>query len=324
MAAAADDAFGDDDGARGGKKGRKSRNKWRDENEAARRWQQQQQEGESEPGGLSSRGQKRDGMGAVNLQHLSKELFLNWEELLDARQDLKQRMDSIAAVHGWQGKCGKTGFLGGMEPAVLLQSIREDISVLEPGAEALQQMDLVLQLRLKGAQLESLENERDRLAEDVFQLQEDCFEARDQLEGQTEELLRLRQQELERDLREGRLRGGGRRGAGDQNGGAADASEEESGSSAFESTVASLSSFPAVGDLSLFKTVLTRGQEVEGRRVIEALEQLKLPDEDNMGARELACWHENKKTIMNSLKTLSSQIYSATTRILYEVSCLPP
>ena len=38
-----------------------------------------------------------------------------------------------------------------------------------------------------------------------------------------------------------------------------------------------------------------------------------------MGPRELACWHENKKTIMNSLKTLSSQIYSATTRILYEI-----
>ena len=29
-----------------------------------------------------------------------------------------------------------------------------------------------------------------------------------------------------------------------------------------------------------------------------------------MGERELACWHENKKTIVNSLRTLSSQIYS--------------
>ena len=38
-----------------------------------------------------------------------------------------------------------------------------------------------------------------------------------------------------------------------------------------------------------------------------------------MGARERACWQENKKTITNSLKTLSSQIYSATTRILYEI-----
>ena len=38
-----------------------------------------------------------------------------------------------------------------------------------------------------------------------------------------------------------------------------------------------------------------------------------------MGARELSCWHENKKTIVNSLRTLSSQIYSARTRILYEI-----
>ena len=38
-----------------------------------------------------------------------------------------------------------------------------------------------------------------------------------------------------------------------------------------------------------------------------------------MGPRELASWRENKKTIVNSLRTLSSQIYSASTRILYEV-----
>ena len=29
-----------------------------------------------------------------------------------------------------------------------------------------------------------------------------------------------------------------------------------------------------------------------------------------MGERELACWHENKKTIVNSLRTLSIQIDS--------------
>ena len=38
-----------------------------------------------------------------------------------------------------------------------------------------------------------------------------------------------------------------------------------------------------------------------------------------MGERELACWHENKKTIVNSLRTLSSQIYSATARVVYEL-----
>ena len=52
---------------------------------------------------------------------------------------------------------------------------------------------------------------------------------------------------------------------------------------------------------------------------MHALEKLKLPDESTMTQRELACWHENKKTITNSLKTLSGQIYSATTRILYEI-----
>jgi len=71
--------------------------------------------------------------------------------------------------------------------------------------------------------------------------------------------------------------------------------------------------------LDIFKVVLSRGQAAEGRRVVAALQALKLPDEVAMGPRELACWHENKKTIVNSLKTLSSQIYSATTRILYEI-----
>ena len=76
----------------------------------------------------------------------------------------------------------------------------------------------------------------------------------------------------------------------------------------------------AGGDqLSIFQAALTRGQLAEGRRVVEALERLKLPDEAAMGASELACWHENKKTIVNSLRTLSSQIYSASTRILYEI-----
>ena len=43
--------------------------------------------------------------------------------------------------------------------------------------------------------------------------------------------------------------------------------------------------------------------------MVHALERLKLPQEGSMGARELACWRENKKTIMNSLKTLSVRSY---------------
>ena len=381
----------DEDGGRGGKKGR-NRNKWQDENEAATRDSSSSggggsssRKGDRSRGSSSSSGmvgvhyflehitaiytahapdklagvpallakhgarlpqlleaiEKKYGVprstpptpgdeeGAANnhLQHLPRELFVSWEELLGARQELKQRMDTIAAVHGWQGRCGERGFLGGMEPAALLRSIREDIAALEPSADALQEMDLVLQLRAKGAQLESLVDERDRLAEDMYQLREDCFEARDQLEEQTDELQRLRQQELERDLREGRMRGeggqkrgGGRDGGGGgQNRGVAGAGEAESKPAAPSSTLASSPSFSAVGDLSLFKTVLAREQAAEGRGVVKALEQLKLPDEDSMGARELACWHENKKTIVNSLKTLSSQIYSTTTRILYEI-----
>ena len=69
-------------------------------------------------------------------------------------------------------------------------------------------------------------------------------------------------------------------------------------------------------DLAIFQSSLTAGQTAEGRRVVEALERLKLPDESAMGPRELACWHENKKTIVNSLRTLSSQIYSATARVV--------
>ena len=54
-------------------------------------------------------------------------------------------------------------------------------------------------------------------------------------------------------------------------------------------------------------------------RAKEALARLKLPDEASMAPRELACWHENKRTIENSLKTLSGQIYSARARIVYEI-----
>ena len=82
---------------------------------------------------------------------------------------------------------------------------------------------------------------------------------------------------------------------------------------------ASLSDSSAVVDLSVFKQELSRAQMAEGKRVVQALERLKLPIESSMSPRELACWHENKKTIMNSLKTLSGQIYSATTRIIYEL-----
>jgi hypothetical protein len=292
--------------SRRGKKGRGKnfKNRFKDENEPANAEVNAHRRLNEEFG---TKGRKKTG--AVNLTSLSEKMFMNWEELLDAQEGLKRRMDAIAAVHGWQGQCEQKGFLGGIEPTAFLESIQADIAAVEPTANALEKADLFLLLQTKRAKLQALSNERDRLAEDMCQLQEDCFEARDQLSGQTEELERLRQQSLERDLQESRAgRAAGRKqGSG--------GGEVDHASSSWEAVASSA----AVGDLSLFQTVLSREQAVKGRQVVEALERLKLPEEASMGDRELACWHENKKTIMNSLKTLSSQIYSATTRILYEI-----
>ena len=139
-------------------------------------------------------------------------------------------------------------------------------------------------------------------------LREEHFEAREELELQSQELEHLRADAHERGA------AAAARGAG----GGGDAAR---GANARASVVsASAAGGPmAADDLSVFRAVLTREQMAEGRRTVEALETLKLPDEGAMGARELASWRENKKTIVNSLRTLSSQIYSARARILYEI-----
>ena len=238
-------------------------------------------------------------------------LFINWEELLGSRETLKRRLDTIAAVHGWEARSSRRSFLGGVAPSALIQSIRAEIKALEPAASDLDKADLILELQKKREQLEAMAEERDRLAEEMLQLQEDNFESRALLAGQSDELDTLRQLALE-----GGSAGVGGKGRGGKGGGAADTTANAAASSRPSSLVATNASSM---HLSVFGATLSRGQLSEGRRVVESLERLKLPDESTMGERELACWHENKKTIVNSLKTLSSQIYSARARILYEI-----
>eukprot|EP01048_Picozoa_sp_COSAG05_P020901 COSAG05_NODE_3690_length_1905_cov_1.469546_2_plen_163_part_00 len=141
---------------------------------------------------------------------------MSWEELLDMREGLKRRMDRVATVHGWQGRTAQQAFLGGIEPgtlqrckaaytqwtesngkhcngadrvwsvpAALLQSIQAEIVALDPAAEALETADLLLELQAKRTQLGVLSEERDRMAEDVQQLQEEFFEAKDQVRVNT-------------------------------------------------------------------------------------------------------------------------------------------
>ena len=245
----------------------------------------------------------------------SESVFKNWEELLGSREALKRRLDTIAAIHGWESQSLRTGFLGGIEPAALIQSLRSEISALDPAADDLEKAGLLLELRAKREQLESISEERDRMAEDMLELREDQFEARALLAGQSDELDRLRRLNLERSQAED--------GA---NGARATAAGATLGLSARFRGLLRPSADPGAGgmaapvdDLSIFQLVLARNQASEGRRVVDALERLKLPDEASMGTRELACWRENKKTIVNSLQTLSSQIYSARARIVYEL-----
>jgi hypothetical protein len=242
---------------------------------------------------------------SFNVHKLSENLFVSWEELLGSRETMKRRVDTIAAVHGWEGASAHEAFLGGVEPTALLQSIKAEILALEPAAEALETTDLLLELHGVKEQLGLAGEERDRLSEDLHQSQEECFEARDQLAGQSTELESLRQEAAA----VARVKAA-EAGSGSKRGGAEDAAAAEA---------AALNLASGSDPLDAFKVTLARGQVAEGRRIVQALERLKLPDEAVMGPRELACWHENKKTITNSLKTLSSQIYSATTRILYEI-----
>jgi hypothetical protein len=287
-------------------KGKEGKREKRDRDKREEKRQRKHRDENEEPGEASAA--REEEMGVV-----SESLFVNWGELLRSREGLKRRIDGIAAVHGWQGRTTRKGFLGGLEPSTLLESIRSDIDALEPAAEALEKADLVLQLRAEREQLEALRQERDRLHEDCCALQEDCFEARDQLDGQTEEVERLRKHALERDLAEGRASGARGGGSGGCSGGGSTCPSPSTPAS----SPAEDDSAPA--DMSTFQTVLSRAQATEGKRVVQALERLKLPDEQSMGPRELACWRENRKTIVNSLRTLSGQIYSSAARVLYEI-----
>jgi hypothetical protein len=250
---------------------------------------------------------QRRGMGAVNLYSLAENVFMQWEELLGSREGLKRRIETISAVHGREGRRILTG---GIQPSSLLESIRTELTALGPASEALERADLLLELEEKRAKLEALALEKNALVDDICMLREDCFEAKDQLAGQSEELETLRQALLEWEMQHGAKT---KRGDSTKNG----SSGGKAGGGAISG--ASLSDSSAVVDLSVFKQELSRAQMAEGKRVVQALERLKLPIESSMSPRELACWHENKKTIMNSLKTLSGQIYSATTRIIYEL-----
>ena len=74
------------------------------------------------------------------------DVFVSWDELLLSREALKRRLNTIAAVHGWESSAARKGFLGGIEPARLLASIRAEVAALSPAAAALERADLLLEL----------------------------------------------------------------------------------------------------------------------------------------------------------------------------------
>jgi hypothetical protein len=245
-----------------------------------------------------------------NLQKLSEDLFVSWEHLLGLRGSLKSRIDTIAAVHGWQGASANQGLLGGIEPSTLLHSIQEEIDALKPASELIDTASLLLEMQTLREQLVIASEEQNRLAEDLLESQEECCQARHLFAENSMELESLRQQVVAMSRTK---TGTGPRGSQDRGG------VDSEGSSTEAATLVQEEGNNGPDPLRDFKLVLSRGDVASGRRIVLALEALKVPDESVMGARELACWHENKKTIMNSLKTLSSQIYSATTRILFEI-----
>ena len=99
-------------------------------------------------------------------------------QVLGAREALKRRLDTIAAVHGWESRSARKSFLGGIEPGTLVHSLAAEVQSLDASATELERADLLLQLQQVRRQLDALEQERERSAEDVAQLQEDNFEAR--------------------------------------------------------------------------------------------------------------------------------------------------
>lgn len=93
----------------------------------------------------------RRGMGARDVEMLAENVFMQWEELLGSREALKRRVDTIAAVHGWEGRSSRRSFLGGIEPASLLESIKSEIVALDPACEALERADILLEVRVRRA-----------------------------------------------------------------------------------------------------------------------------------------------------------------------------
>lgn len=132
--------------------------------------------------------------GAFASDQMSENIFASWEELLEAREALKRRIDSIAVVHGWEGASTREGFLGGIEPSTLLNSIQAETAAMKPACKALDSTGMLLELEALREQLRTADEERDRLEEDLQQSREEYFQARDQLEIQNAQLENLRQE----------------------------------------------------------------------------------------------------------------------------------
>ena len=109
---------------------------------------------------------------------LGEQVFIRWDEVLGSREAFKRRLDTIAVVHGWESRSARKSFLGGIEPGTLVHSLAAEVQSLDASATELERADLLLQLQQVRRQLDALEQERERSAEDVAQLQEDNFEAR--------------------------------------------------------------------------------------------------------------------------------------------------
>ena len=78
---------------------------------------------------------------------LGEQVFMRWDEVLGAREALKRRLDTIAAVHGWESRSARKCFLGGIEPVALVRSLRAEVASLDTAAAELERADLLLQLQ---------------------------------------------------------------------------------------------------------------------------------------------------------------------------------
>jgi len=126
--------------------------------------------------------------GAPQIHKLSESLFKHWEDLLESRESFKRRIDTIAAVHGWEGASARRGLLGGVEPGSLLESIQAEAAALKPASKEVEKMGLLLELEALKKQLKAAGEEKDRLEDDLQSSREEVFQARDQLAGQHAQL----------------------------------------------------------------------------------------------------------------------------------------